>query len=650
MKKAIYSSLALGAVLALSSCASDEPLINNQNDGSLSFTVSLPGQNTRFAEGTTVDKLYYSVFDTEGNLVLQNNQAWPAGSLTTTVTLQLVANYSYDIVFFADNSEAEGKGYSYNAETAQFSVTYGQEMVNNDIFDAFVKNEKGVVADGNAKSVTLTRPFAQLNIGTNDLTNAAVAKYGLSNFSSTLSIAKENVLSGINFLNGTTTTQTEDLSFAIPDFSTLPEDAFPVSGYSYIEMNYLLVAPTEGETANLINATYTINGKAAATVNTLNLASTPVRQNYRTNIYGSLLTTQNNFNVEINPAFEGGWNNGMTVVNNTEDFHAALVAGKQIYVAEGTSIDMSTLPSTPTNGSAVTRYDKPVTLIVDGTLTNIKNPLAFEQGLTLTGNGTLEFDMSSAPDNGIETGAPSSYQTFGDVKIEGVTIKGVNQPSKDTYGNSLVNIRNPKSLSLTNVTVENPVGSGLQFDCDSDVRISGCRFISNYGDNASNDNPYVALIPYGNAKFTFDDCEIVGPMGIWSAAGNAGGNNASVNYTMIFNGGAVVSTEREFNMESGPLGMGAIFGNGSVTFNGTYIYSDNDCLICMTPFFRSINATFVNCIINDGQIYEIGEDGSLVSVTEGYDFSAITPEIKTFAGKSYTFTKKLNGTHLFEVK
>ena len=123
MKKTIYSSLALGAVLTLASCASDEPLGNNQNDDSLSFTVTLPGQNTRFAEGTTVDRLYYSVFDTEGHLVLQNNEDWPAGSLTTTVTLQLVANQSYDIVFFADNSEAEGKGYSYNAETAQFSVT-----------------------------------------------------------------------------------------------------------------------------------------------------------------------------------------------------------------------------------------------------------------------------------------------------------------------------------------------------------------------------------------------------------------------------------------------------------------------------------------------------------------------------------------------
>ncbi len=340
----------------------------------------------------------------------------------------------------------------------------------------------------------------------------------------------------------------------------------------------------------------------------------------------------------------------MTVVNNIEDFHAALEAGKPIYVAEGTSIDMSTLPSTPTNGSAVTRYDKPVTLIVDGTLTNIKNPLAFEQGLTLTGNGTLEFDMSSAPDNGIETGRTSSYQTFGDVKIEGVTIKGVNQPSKDTYGNPLVIIRGPKSLSLTNVTVENPVGSGLQIDCDSDVRISGCRFISNYGDNASKDNPYVALIPYGNAKFTFDDCEIVGPMGIWAAVGNAGGGNSSLNYTMIFNRGAVVSTESELNEESGPIGMGAMFGNGSVTFNGTYIYAASGCLIWMTPFFRSINATFVNCITNNGQIYEVGEGASLAPVTEGYDFSAITPEIKTFAGNSYTFTKKLNGTHLFDVK
>lgn len=157
------------------------------------------------------------------------------------------------------------------------------------------------------------------------------------------------------------------------------------------------------------------------------------------------------------------------------------------------------------------------------------------------------------------------------------------------------------------------------------------------------------MCPYGNARFTFDDCEIVGPMGIFSAAGNAGGNNSSTDYAMIFNRGAVISTESEMNEETGPIGLGGMFGNGNVTFNNTYIYAASGYLICMTPFFRTINATFVDCVTNDGHIYEYGTE-SLVPVAAGYDFSDITPVTKTFAGKPYIFTKKLNGTRAFEVK
>ena len=618
MKKIFYPVLSLGVLLALASCASDEPLGNNQNDGSLSFTVSLPGQNTRFAEGATVDKLYYSVFDTEGNLVLHDNQDWPAGSLTTTVTLQLVANQSYDIVFFADNKEAESKGYSYNAETAQFSVNYGQEMVNNDIFDAFVKNEKGVVADGNAKTVTLTRPFAQLNIGTNDLTNAAVEKYGLSNFSSTLSIAKENVLSGINFLTGNTTAQTEDLSFAIAGFSQLPADAFPVSGYSYIEMNYLLVAPTEGETANLINATYTVNGKAgAATVNTLNLASTPVRQNYRTNIYGSLLTTQNNFNVEINPAFDIP---SYLVTVTPESFAAALQNPRiqKIHIPEGTEIRLPA--KTGDNYYVVNGFQGKKEIQLDGKIIHTGNPIYVVGGIDLVINGGI---LASESD-------PNANLWYGIV---------ANNGGKLTLNNTLLEYNcdvNGSALQIYDgETILNGVTIKSDFNCvytengsgkNAIIKATDCTFIQTKPH--STDPAYYtpdlcsALCVYGpHYNATFTNCSV-------SSYGTACSISDKATVSVI--GGSYASFKHPDEMS-----QPAIYLEGAIlSVKNATLYSEsgyNTIFINSTPrdnIAMPVNYTFENTIFNGG-IYCYGalENGGVGDIPFKYTLENVTNEV-----------------------
>ena len=625
MKKTIYSSLALGAVLALASCASDEPLGNNQNDGSLSFTVSLPGQNTRFAEGTTVDRLYYSVFDTEGKIVLHDSKDWPAGSLTTTVTLQLVANQSYDIVFFADNKEAEGKGYTYNAETAQFSVTYGQDMVNNDKFDAFVKNEKGVVADGNAKTVTLTRPFAQLNIGTNDLTEDAVAKYGLSNFSSTLGIAKENVLSGINFLDGTTTAQAADLSFAIADFSQLPPDEFPVSGYSYIEMNYLLVAPTEGETANLINATYTINGKAgAATVNTLNLASTPVRQNYRTNIYGSLLTTQNNFNVEINPAFKDNINVSLTPVKTQDEFIAALQNNGSAYVPAGVEIDLSTMPATT--------FNNPVYLRLDGTLNNLNTTQTFTGDVTISGTGTINtaLDSPNTPLMGFRTEGNAGFDGVRtcNVSISGITINAPENTNTGTFSNTgIINTWYCASFKMDNVTIISKTKCiDVKQDRCAPIVLTNCNLMSTGYEVMTINN----TAQYGgdSSSIILKDCNLKG-IGF---VGSISGWEKRVKF--ILDGTACIATGGNPSAVPGSV----VFSTNNVDLQATdsYLYHDTRYIFM---FVQSTDLfSFKNCMTNKN-MFDFGDN---VATDDPLTYSNKTVTKEVF-GKEYKFTLEANG-------
>ena len=451
MRKFFYGALALASVATLASCSSEEPIGSQPNDGKVTFTVSMPGENTRFADGTSVDQLYYTVFQGETK-VLDGVQKWPKGDLSTTVTLQLVANQSYDVVFFADTKEAEDNGvYKYTAATADFTVAYNDAMVNSDPYDAFVKKE-AITADGGEKKVLLYRPFAQVNIGTDDLGTDAVSKYGLGNFSSTLKINKTGLLSGMNFFSGDATAQANDVTFSLENFSTLPGDKFPVDGteekpYKYIEMNYLLVpAAPEGAAEdwnNLLNVTYTINGKQNV-VNELNLSSMPTRQNYQTNIYGSLLTTQQTFNVEIKPAFTTPAFDVVIPANDAATFTSALQNPnvEKIYIPAGVEV---VLPAK--SGSDFYSVNGPngkKEILIDGKIImQAGNPLCAIPGQELTiKGGTIEGAPEQEDGNGVllanyggkltvsntninYNGAykgTAFYFTAGDTEFTGVTV------------------------------------------------------------------------------------------------------------------------------------------------------------------------------------------------------------------------------------
>ena len=304
MKKTIYSSLALGAVLGLASCASDEPLGNNQNDGSVTFTVALPEMATRaFGDANTINcnELLYTVYDAEGNTVIlptETKTAFGQGVLTDNVTLQLVANQEYKIVFYAHNNGSQFSTYA----DGKLTVDYTKANINSEIDDAFYA-AYAFTADGNAKTVTLTRPFAQLNIGTNDLGEAAVQKI-LANITSTLTVS-QGLYTGMDLIAGTTSDEdatTGDVTFT-PTVAPAVNTDFPVTGYSNLLSVYLLVPKDQ----SIIDATYVLNN-GEKEIRTLNLASTPVQMNYRTNVYGSLLTTQQPFNVEIEPNFGDEFN------------------------------------------------------------------------------------------------------------------------------------------------------------------------------------------------------------------------------------------------------------------------------------------------------------------------------------------------------
>ena len=608
MKKFIYGALALASVASLASCSSDEPFGQQPNDGKVTFTVTMPGQNTRFAEGTTVDQLYYTVFQ-NGTKVLDGVEKWPTGSLSTTVTLQLVSNQSYDVVFFADTKAAETAGvYSYDKTSAQFNVTYSDAMINSDAYDAFVKKE-AIVADGGEKKVLLYRPFAQVNIGSDDLGVDAVTTYRLENFSSTLTIQPTNLLSGMNFLSGATTAQTAAVTFALENFSNLPGDKFPVDGtpekpYKYIEMNYLLVpaAPTAAaaDWSNLLNVTYTINGKGENNVvNQLNLSSMPTRQNYQTNVYGSLLTTQQKFDVTIVPAFDGNFNPAPdAVVSTVEEFSDALTKCNKITVPEGVVLDLSTLPAQT--------FNRPINLVINGTLNNAKNQFAFNSDFTLSGTGTINL-LPSATSGGTDGFSFISIGRNVTGKISGITINGNDPTSEREY---IIN-----GTSFNELTIENCNISSSKICMD--LRYGKTANIVNCVFEGYPSTVLSAPVALRIDNATMTNCTV---KGLYTAV-------RIDSDVMTIEGGNFIATK-----SGNSMGVLEAARDVNLTVNNAHLYAGATVFDCL---MGNYTAKFTNCSVNK-KISPLHETSNTV------EYQDVT-ETVNILGTDYTFTKIANG-------
>ena len=198
------SSAAL-VTLALASCSSDDAPQVGTGNGNVTFQVQLPaelGSRAYFGNGTQAKNLYVAVYDANGNVLDKltnfNGETPAAGmtvnnfttSLSTTVTIPLVKGQTYTVVFWADSYAPVEEGaeftspFTFTPADASMKVDYTKFVGNSDAPDAFFAAVT-VPADGTTHKVELKRPFAQINIGTDDLDAASkagltVTKGGLS--------------------------------------------------------------------------------------------------------------------------------------------------------------------------------------------------------------------------------------------------------------------------------------------------------------------------------------------------------------------------------------------------------------------------------------------------------------------------------------
>lgn len=299
MKTKLFSMFAVVAMLLTTSCSNDETneLISGE-PVTTSFKVQLPnsigtrpnkGAKKAFADGKTATVLKYMVFDENNNRVTTIPTGEQPINLSTDVQLSLITGKKYKIVFWAANAAAP---YTID-ETGKVTVNYEGMKANDESLDAFCRCYEFTAGAEVENPVKLYRPFAQLNVGTKDMDKAV--KAGFNKDAAKTKVVVSGIANALNLLTGEVSGEAE----VTCNLNAIPTgETFPKEGYEYLSMDYLLVGK---ETKTVVDVKWTVTDGTFNSERTF--TNVPLQGNYRTNIFGNLLTSPTDFNVEIDPAF-----------------------------------------------------------------------------------------------------------------------------------------------------------------------------------------------------------------------------------------------------------------------------------------------------------------------------------------------------------
>ncbi len=478
MMKNFKTLLFSAATLMLATaCSSDEPFnLDNGPEATVTFTVDVPAASlatrarTAYADGTTATRLSYAVYKKVGDdyVYVTSKTGLDVIDLKASVSLNLLTNETYEVAFWA---AAKDSPYTFSATDRKVTVDYKNVECNDESLDAFYLC-KEVEAKGNTTyEIQLTRPFAQLNIGTSDREQAALdSKFTAYNSSVTV-----NAYTAFDLITGETDKDSiKEYTFAM---ARLPQgEKFPVDDakYDYLAMDYLLMPAADQE---VFNVTLNMESKEGGNFNKTYL-SIPFKRNYRTNIYGQLLTTTNEFNVVIEPNPIGSFNeqqwagdveaitpdaDGNYVVYNAAQLAwiatqpASTFTGKTIKIAADINVSGSGWTSInlldDTESIRGKRHDAKTT-IFDGqghTIKGLNAPLILAmkgdiKNLTVS---NVSFSTTSACQAAV---VGTLYGTLSDVHVSNVTIKGDGATTTINCG-GIVGLMYGETM--TNCTAEN---------------------------------------------------------------------------------------------------------------------------------------------------------------------------------------------------
>ncbi len=296
-KKILFGMFAAAVMLFATSCQKEDLTLGEETV--VSFTLEQTGIGTRaYSEGTNATTLTYAVYETGSKTprIIQNDMEFDV-NVSTSVKLNLLTGKSYDIIFWAD---AENAPYTFDEAAQTITVDYTGATSQDDNRDAFFAAVKGLEVKGaSSQRVKLTRPFAQLNIGTTDAEEAIKAGFDFDISQSSVTVS--NVYNTLDLLNGNVFNSGSGSNAVNFGFANIPGDGetFPGADAKYLSMNYLLVSSDQ----ELVDIDFTVKSGSYKISRKYN--NVPVQRNYRTNISGTILTNSVDVTIETVLDYDG---------------------------------------------------------------------------------------------------------------------------------------------------------------------------------------------------------------------------------------------------------------------------------------------------------------------------------------------------------
>ena len=478
-KKLFLGMFAAAGMLLATSCSNDElDVVQSGNEAQVTFSLAAEGgiATRAISDGTGAKKLVYAVYNANGELIktianadvngqIVDNSAFDNG-LTENVTITLAKGQQYTVAFWAQNPNCTA--YT-TTDLKNVKVDYAG-LNNDETRDAFYAAETFKVEGNKVINVTLKRPFAQINVGVTKEDWEAANASGITIAKS--SVVIKNAATSINLLTGEVGAETTDVPVTytannIPQGEMLKVDTDgdgEDEEYHWLSMSYILVADRNADTDNsgvlgderatLESLQYTFYPESGNNITFGDgLNSVPVERNWRTNILGQILTGDIQFNITINPIFEGDINVDAPtseVKSDAQALAAALTANEEdILVVLGEDVNLPiNLLGSQTPGSGEYKLGgadtKNITIDLNGKTLNLTTSY-------MSAIGAKNADATITIKNGAVTSTGNSATTW---NINDVTFANCNYVIENVTFNKEVALTNAgKSVTMNDVTI-----------------------------------------------------------------------------------------------------------------------------------------------------------------------------------------------------
>ena len=505
MKKILLFASALAGLFLAASCQ-QENLEPEQAGQQVTFTIEAPAamQTKAIADGQNVDQLVYEVWLTPelGNLsqVAKAQKLYqavaPMVSDGTTnkaeLTLDLVNDQKFTVLFWAqvahtyDTDELTAVGYkdldALKANDESLAAFYGV---------AYVDDCRHVKKTGGSASaqVILKRPFAQLNLCTLNTSTAYVVDM----------VGSEVIVSDVPTVfnvNNSVASVPVEVTF---DMASVPSDPAIITvnnkTYQYAGMNYMFAGDNIHLEYNILTK---LNGQSEAVVNN-EISSVPLKENYRTNIVGNLLTSKTDFEIIVDAHFNAPENVIGEEWTQTGDYTYAIKEG-----ASAAALKEVLAHANAEAALAATKSEGPVVTI------DLEGNVEWETGAGIGSTPLLPEDSPI-----------SAVVINGNGKTFTATGAGVGQIR--LANGALLTFNNVKVVDHSVSYAENAWEYGyLEFG--GNLEFNDCQFVNaimmesenaafaNCSFNSNHDNEYAVWVNEGNT--TFNGCTFTGARGL----------------------------------------------------------------------------------------------------------------------------------------